>query len=64
MSVGVALTLWASRFIAALLFGVEPHDLTTLGEAALLLVAVATFAAWLPTFHAARIDPAVVLRYE
>jgi predicted permease len=64
VSLGVALTLSAAPFIAALLFGVEAHDLTTLGEAALILLAVATFAAWLPTLHAARIDPAVVLRYE
>ena len=64
VGVGAALTLWSARFIAALLFGVEPHDLPTLAVAALVLLGVAAFAAWLPTHRVARIDPAVVLRYE
>jgi len=46
------------------LYGVEPYDPLTLMGAAVLMVAVAVLAAWIPARRAARIDPMVALRYE
>jgi predicted permease len=60
--VGIVLSLWASRFVNSLLYGLDPHDAATLAAAAAVLVAVAIVAAWLPARQAARIDPAAVLR--
>lgn len=60
--VGIALSLWASRFVGSLLYGLDPHDSITLVGAAAVLTAVAVLAAWLPARRAARIDPAAVLR--
>jgi putative ABC transport system permease protein len=59
---GAALSLWASRFVATLLYGLEPRDPTTLIAAALLLGAIGLLAGWLPARRAARIDPTIVLR--
>ena len=59
---GGALSLWGSRFIGSLLYGVEPRDLTTLVSAAAVLAGVAAAAGWMPAHRASRIDPAAVLR--
>jgi hypothetical protein len=59
---GSTLSVWASKFVATLLFGLEPQDLATLIGAAVTLGAVGTLAAWLPAWRASRIDPATVLR--
>ena len=59
---GSALSLWASRYVETLLYGLDARDpLTLLGAAAFLLV-VSGLAAWIPARRAARIDPARVLR--
>jgi putative ABC transport system permease protein len=60
--VGAAISFWATRFIAALLFGLDAHDVATFALAALILATVGLVAAWLPAHRAARIDPANVLR--
>jgi predicted permease len=62
IAIGVGLSLWASRFITALLFGIEPRDLTTLAVASLSLTVLAIAATWLPALRASRLDPAAVLR--
>ncbi|MBI3490249.1 MAG: FtsX-like permease family protein, partial [Acidobacteria bacterium] len=62
--IGAALSFWASRFVASLLYGLEPRDPATLIGAVLVLAAVAALAAWLPARRASRIDPAAVLRCE
>jgi hypothetical protein len=59
---GVAAAAWLSRFVAPLLYGVEPRDPATLAAASVTLAAVAALAAWLPAARAARLDPAAVLR--
>jgi putative ABC transport system permease protein len=61
---GAALSLWAGRFFAALLYGIEPTDVTVFVGAALLLTVGGAAVAWLPARQAARIDPAIALRYE
>jgi putative ABC transport system permease protein len=60
--VGVGASLWASRFVASLLYGLAPHDPTTFVGAAFMLAAVAVLAAWIPAYGASRIHPAEVLR--
>jgi ABC-type antimicrobial peptide transport system permease subunit len=59
---GAAASLWLARFVAPLLYGLQPRDPVTLLAAALTLAAVGALAAWLPARRASRIDPAVVLR--
>ena len=60
--VGTGISLWASRFVAALLYGLEPRDPATLLAAGAVLAAVGAMAGWLPAYRASRIDPAAVLR--
>jgi ABC-type antimicrobial peptide transport system permease subunit len=50
--------------IASLLFGVTDKDPLTMALAAMLLLAVAAFAGWLPARRASRVDPMVALRHE
>ncbi|PYR90654.1 MAG: hypothetical protein DMF84_19575 [Acidobacteria bacterium] len=59
---GACLSAWASTFVRTLLYGLEPRDPVTFAGSALVLAAVAAFAAWLPARRAARIDPMTVLR--
>jgi len=62
LAAGLGLSLWASRFVGALLFQLEPHDVTTFAGALAVLVAASALAAWIPARRASRIDPAQVLR--
>ena len=62
--IGAGVSLWATQFVASLVFGLEPRDPTTFACAAMLLMGVGVLAALPPARHAARIDPAVVLRSE
>ncbi|HEX9705465.1 MAG TPA: ADOP family duplicated permease, partial [Gemmatimonadales bacterium] len=62
--VGAALALLGGRAVAALLYGVAPHDPPVLGAACLVLLAVAALASWLPARRAARVDPMVALRTD
>ena len=68
VGVGVAVGLGASfafsRFIASLLFGVEPNSLTTLAAVSAGLIAVALLACYIPARRATKVDPMVALRYE
>jgi putative ABC transport system permease protein len=62
VAVGAVISLWASRFVATLLFGLEPRDPVTLAGSVAALAAVGALAGWLPAHRASRIDPADVLR--
>jgi ABC-type antimicrobial peptide transport system permease subunit len=59
---GLLASLWLSRFVAPLLYGLAPQDPATLLGAAGILGLVAAVAAWIPASRATRIDPARVLR--
>ena len=50
--------------LASLLYGVRPIDPATFAGVAILLVAVASLAAWVPARRAARVDPIAALRNE
>jgi predicted permease len=62
VAIGTGLSLWLARFVSALLFGLEPRDVTTLVTGVAMMAAVGTVAAFLPAWRAARIDPVEVLR--
>jgi len=62
--IGMAVSFALTRFIAALLFGVEPTDLFTFVVAVLVLLFAALLASYLPARRATKIDPMNALRYE
>jgi ABC-type antimicrobial peptide transport system permease subunit len=64
VAVGLAIFALASRFLRGLLFGVAPSDPVTLGASALILLAIAMLASWVPARRASRVDPADTLRAE
>jgi putative ABC transport system permease protein len=61
---GVAGAVAGTRFLRGLLFEVRPVDPVTIGGAAVLLIAVATLAAYAPMRRAARVDVVRVLRSQ
>jgi predicted permease len=61
---GVTTFLFASRFLATLLYEVAPRDPIALGASVLVLLLVAGIACWLPSVRASRIDPMLVLRQD
>jgi predicted permease len=62
VAVGIGASVWASRFVAPLLYGLQPRDPATLIGAAILLGAIGALAGGIPAVRASRIDPARVLR--
>ncbi len=64
IGVGLALAFGVTRFMATLLFGVEPTDATTFGGITAILIAVALLACYLPGRRATKVEPTVSLRYE
>ena len=62
VAAGAGVSVWASQFVAALLYGLEPRDPITLAPSAAVLAAVGALAGWLPAYRASRIGPAQVLR--
>ncbi len=64
VATGAIASLWASRFVETLLYGVTRYDPTTLIVAAFVLATVGAAASWIPARRASRIDPARVLQAE
>jgi hypothetical protein len=52
--VGAGVSVWASKFVATLLYGLEPRDPAALVGAAAILGAVGVFAGWLPAWRSSR----------
>ncbi|HEY1249972.1 MAG TPA: ABC transporter permease [Thermoanaerobaculia bacterium] len=61
---GLAASLASGRILGSLVYGVGTSDPATLIAVAMILVAVAGLAAFLPARRAARVDPIVALRTE
>ena len=64
LAVGVPVVIFASRSIAALLYGIEPNDPGTLLTTISILTSVAVFAALWPAWRASRVSPMAALRHE
>jgi predicted permease len=61
---GLAGGLYLSRFVAALLYEITPLDFWSLALPLGMLLLTALVAAVRPALRAARVDPAIALRYE
>jgi putative ABC transport system permease protein len=64
IGIGIAGALFTAPFLESLLYEVEPRDPTTFVLIAVVLVAVALAASYVPARRASRIDPFVALRTE
>jgi ABC-type antimicrobial peptide transport system permease subunit len=64
VSLGLALAVGAGRWIEPHLFRTTATDPVVLGAVALILLAVAVLAAWIPARRAARISPTEALGAE
>jgi ABC-type antimicrobial peptide transport system permease subunit len=61
---GAVGSVFATKVVEGMLFGVAPNDPTTLGAVALLMVTVGVTAAWVPAMRASRVQPVEALRQE
>jgi ABC-type antimicrobial peptide transport system permease subunit len=64
VAAGIIGALLLSHTITKMLFGVPPTDPVTFSAVAILLVAVALLASYMPARRATRVDPIVALRAE
>jgi predicted permease len=64
IAAGVPLSVAASHLIAGFLYGLGAADLRVLAGSAMVLLAVALAAGFVPAFRASRLDPILVLRHE
>jgi ABC-type antimicrobial peptide transport system permease subunit len=64
LGIGVAGALALSRFMEALLWGIEPTDPLTFTGVTLVLALAALAACFVPAYKAARVDPLQTLRAE
>ena len=64
VAIGLVAALAASRAIDSFLFGIDPFDPATFGGVAVVLLAVAFVACYIPSRKALRVDPIVALRAE
>ncbi len=64
VAIGIPVSLAAASLIESVLYGLKTTDPATIALAALVMIAVAALAAYLPARRAAKVDPMVALRYE
>jgi putative ABC transport system permease protein len=64
LAIGLILAFLMTHALSSVLFGIVQTNLTLFAALTVLLILVATFAAYLPARWAMRVDPMVALRYE
>jgi ABC-type antimicrobial peptide transport system permease subunit len=64
VALGLPIAFSASPVVGSMLYGLAPRDAMTMAGAALVLVAVALAAAWLPVRRAVAVDPTIALRVD
>jgi putative ABC transport system permease protein len=64
VAIGLVGAFWLTRFMATMLFGVEPRDAMTFASIPVLLITVALLACYLPGRRATKVEPTISLRYE
>lgn len=64
IGIGVVGAFGLTRLVASLLYNVTPTDPASLGAVAVLMLAVAAAAAYLPARRATKVDPMVAPRAE
>ena len=64
LAIGLGLSIVASRFLNALLYGFRPDLIPTITVVSLILLGVAALACLAPARRASRVDPVVALRSE
>ncbi len=62
--VGIGVALSVTRYLASMLYGVQPKDPLTLAAVTALLIGIAVAACYIPARRATRVDPITALRYE
>jgi putative ABC transport system permease protein len=64
LAAGIGLAFASSRVLSAMLYAVEPRDLTVFAGVAVSLLATALLASYLPARRATRVDPIAALRAD
>jgi predicted permease len=64
VAIAIPIALALTRLVRTQLFGVQPTDALSIAAAAMVLIAVALLAGYIPAERATRVNPISALRYE